>query len=106
MAGFGRRAFDYLLGEALGNLVGFGAGIGAHNAMKAVFVRKSVWNLGGLFSKRTALDKDTFSALELALTVLVGFVVFELVRLGVNRILKMTRKNDSDGGAAGTAQEQ
>lgn len=87
MAGFGRRALDYLVGEALGNLVGFGAGLGVHNLLKQFFVRKSVWNLGGALSRKQALSKDSFDALEVILTVLAGFVVFEIVRLVISRLL-------------------
>lgn len=86
MARITARLRDYLVGEALGNLVGFGAGVAAHSLLKQFFVRKSLFNAWGLFSKRAAVSKDTLSWLEVGLTVLVGFVVFELVRWAYRQV--------------------
>lgn len=73
------RLGQFVWAELLGRFVGFVAGLGTSYLLGRLFVRKSVFNLWGVASRRTALDKDTLNLLEIILTTLAGFIVMELL---------------------------
>jgi hypothetical protein len=43
------------------------------------FTTRSIRNLWGITARKTVVDKQTFSAMEWAISIVIGFVVFELV---------------------------
>jgi hypothetical protein len=69
----------YLYDQLTGNFLGFIVGISASSLVSKFFATRSVKNLWGLASKKTVVDKDTFSAMEWIISIIVGFIVFEIV---------------------------
>ena len=43
------------------------------------FTTRSIKNLWGLTAKKTVVDKQTFSAMEWMISIIIGFVVFEII---------------------------
>lgn len=101
-----QKVAKHLAGEALGQLVGFMAGLGASSVLHRFFVRKSVFNLWGAFSSRQAVDKDTLHVLEWIVSALIGFAVFSLVnwlfqRPEVRRLLGQKTKASEQQNSVG-----
>src|SRR5688572_13087566 len=69
----------YLYDQITGNFLGFIVGISASSLVSKFFATRSVKNLWGLASKKTVVDKDTFSAMEWIISIIVGFIVFEVM---------------------------
>lgn len=70
---------QYLLDQLTGNFAGFLIGTSATGLLSHFFETRSVRNLWGLASHKKILDKETFSNLEWVLSLLIGFLVFELM---------------------------
>jgi hypothetical protein len=68
----------YLLTEVAGNFIGFIVGISATGIVSRFFETRNIKNLWGLTSKKTVVDKSTFTALEWIISIIVGFIVFEI----------------------------
>lgn len=49
------------------------------------FTTRSIKNLWGLAAKRTVIDKQTYSALEWTISVVIGFIVFEVISKWVKK---------------------
>ena len=71
--------FKYLYDNFVGNFIGFAIGIAATRLVSHFFVTRSIKNLWGLAARKTVLDKKTFSNLELLISVVIGFIVFEVL---------------------------
>jgi hypothetical protein len=69
----------YLYDQLTGNFLGFIVGISASSLVSKFFATRSAKNLWGLASKKTVVDKDTFSAMEWVISIIVGFIVFEIM---------------------------
>lgn len=69
----------YLFNQLTGNLIGFVVGMSATGLVSQFFETRSIKNLWGLAARKTVIDKSTFSGLEWAISVLIGFIVFEIV---------------------------
>lgn len=69
----------YLFDQLTGNFLGFIVGISASSLVSKFFATRSAKNLWGLASKKTVVDKDTFSAMEWIISIIVGFIVFEIM---------------------------
>lgn len=69
----------YLLDQLTGNFLGFVVGMLASGLVSRFFETRSVRNLWGLASKKTVVDKDTFTTLEWVISLVIGFIVFEVV---------------------------
>ena len=69
----------YLLDQLTGNFAGFLIGTSATGLLSHFFETRSVRNLWGLTAHKKILDKETFSNLEWILSILIGFLVFELM---------------------------
>lgn len=77
----------YLYNHFLGNFVGFVVGLASTKLVSHFFATKSIKNLWGLTSKKTLVDKQTFSVLELTISILIGFIVFEIISKGARKKL-------------------
>ncbi|HEX5170018.1 MAG TPA: hypothetical protein VFW11_12660 [Cyclobacteriaceae bacterium] len=76
---FTRQAvLRYLYTEVAGNFVGFLIGASAAGLLSRFFETRSIRNLWGLAAKRTVVDKNTFTVLEWIISIVIGFVVFEI----------------------------
>ncbi len=76
-----------LFEEATSNIVGWIAGLLSIDFLDYFFIQKSWKNVWGVFSKRTAVDAQTYSFLEWLITALIGFIVMFLVNRLVRRKL-------------------
>ncbi|HEY9008320.1 hypothetical protein [Ohtaekwangia sp.] len=68
----------YLYDQLTGNFAGFLIGMSATSLVSRFFETRSIRNLWGLTAKKTVIDKATFSNLEWILSIVIGFVVFEI----------------------------
>ncbi len=71
--------FKYIYDNFIANFIGFVIGIASTKLVSHYFVTRSIGNLWGLAAKKTVIDKKTFSNLELFISVVIGFVVFEIL---------------------------
>ena len=74
-----KNFLKYLYDNFIGNFIGFVIGMAATKLVSHFFVTRSIKNLWGLAAKRTVLDKKTYSNLELLISVVIGFIVFEVL---------------------------
>lgn len=70
--------FRYLYDQLTGNFAGFIIGMSATGLVSHFFETRSFKNLWGLTSKKTVIDKDTFSNLEWIISIVIGFIAFEV----------------------------
>jgi hypothetical protein len=68
----------YLYDNFIANFIGFTIGIAATRLVSHFFVTRSIKNLWGLAANRTVVDKKTFNNLELLISVVIGYIVFEI----------------------------
>lgn len=68
----------YLYDQLTGNFIGFLIGASATGLVSQFFETRSIKNLWGLSAKKTVVDKDTFSNLEWVISIIVGFIFFEI----------------------------
>jgi hypothetical protein len=71
--------FRYLYDQALGHFIGFYIGLYSTNIVSKFFETRSIRNFWGLTARRTVVDKDTYSSLEWIASLLIGFIIFEVV---------------------------
>ena len=75
----------YIYNSFLGNFLGFIVGMASTRIVSHFFATKSIRNLWGLTSKKTLLDKQTYAIIEYTVSILIGFVVFEIISKGVKK---------------------
>lgn len=76
----GAKSFlKYIYDNFIANFIGFIIGMTATKLVAHFFVTRSIRNLWGLAAKRTVIDKTTYSNLELMISVIIGFIVFEVL---------------------------
>lgn len=75
----------YIYNNFLGNFLGFIVGMASTRLVSNFFATKSIKNLWGLTAKKTIVDKQTFSILEWSISILIGFVVFEVISKGAKK---------------------
>ena len=73
-----KNIFRYLTDQFIGTFSGFIIGIWASGLVSHYFATRSIKNLWGLTAKKTLVDKSTFTMLEWLVSVLVGYLVFEI----------------------------
>lgn len=71
--------FKYIYDNFIANFIGFIIGMAATKLVSHFFVTRSIKNLWGLAARKTVIDKKTFSNLELFISVIIGFIVFEVL---------------------------
>jgi hypothetical protein len=69
----------YLYEQLTGNFAGFIVGMSATGLVSNFFETRSFRNLWGIASKKTIVDRDTFHALEWIISIVIGFMVFEIM---------------------------
>lgn len=70
---------EYLFDKITGTFTGFVIGLWAARLVAHFFATRSIKNLWGIASRKTVVDKQTYSILEWAASVLIGYIVFEIV---------------------------
>ncbi|MEJ1240565.1 hypothetical protein WBG78_20645 [Chryseolinea sp. T2] len=74
-----KTILTYLYDQLTGNLMGFLVGMSATKLVSQFFETRSFKNLWGITSKKTVVDKSTFANLEWIISILIGFIVFEIM---------------------------
>src|SRR4030095_1974615 len=69
----------YLYNNFIGNFLGFVVGMASTRIVAHFFATKSLRNLWGLTSKKTVVDKSTFTNLQLLVSIVIGYIVFEII---------------------------
>jgi hypothetical protein len=69
----------YLYHQLTGNFMGFLVGLSATGLVSQFFETRGLRNLWGIASKKTVVDKSTFANLEWVLSIVIGFIVFEIM---------------------------
>ena len=75
----GKNFALYLYNNFIGNFIGFAIGMASTRLVSHFFTTRSIRNLWGVAARKTVVDKQTFSGMEWAISIVIGFVVFELV---------------------------
>jgi hypothetical protein len=70
-----------------GNFVGFAIGMASTRLVSYFFTTRSIKNLWGLTAKKTVVDKQTFSGMEWAISIIIGFIVFEIISKWIKKKL-------------------
>jgi len=74
-----KTILKYLYDQLTGNFIGFLIGSSATGLVSHFFETRSLKNLWGLTAKKTIVDKATFQNLEWIISIVIGFIVFEIV---------------------------
>lgn len=95
-----QKLASYLYNNFLGNFLGFIIGLASTKLVAQFFATRNIRNLWGLTAKKTLIDKQTFTVLEWTISILIGFIVFEIISKGLKKkieaqlpSLKMIVKN-------------
>ena len=75
----------YLFHNFIGNFLGFIVGMASTRLVSHFFATKSIKNLWGLTTRKTLVDKQTFNILEITISILIGFIVFELISKAIKK---------------------
>jgi|GEM_PF-1358914 len=75
----------YLYNNFLGNFIGFIIAISSTRIVSHFFATKSFKNLWGLTTKKTLVDKQTFNLIEWTISIMIGFIVFEIISKGFRK---------------------
>src|SRR5215510_3184305 len=74
-----KSLFNYLSDQFIGRFTGFVIGLWASKLVSHFFTTRSIHNLWGLAAQKTVVSKQTFGNLEWVASVLIGYIVFEIV---------------------------
>lgn len=74
-----RTIWRYLYDQLTGNFLGFLIGASATGLVSHFFETRSIRNLWGIAAKKTVVDKSTFQNLEWIISIVIGFIVFEIM---------------------------
>ncbi|OQP57421.1 hypothetical protein [Niastella populi] len=80
-----QKFLQYVYSNYIGNFTGFAIGMASTRLVAHFFTTRSLNNLWGLTAKRTVVDKQTFSFMEWAISIVIGFLVFEIISKWVQR---------------------
>ncbi|MFN3402839.1 MAG: hypothetical protein ACK40G_02015 [Cytophagaceae bacterium] len=87
--------FTYLREELTGRLIGFVVGMWTSQLLSGFFETRGLKNLWGLRAKKTIIDKQTYEILDWTVSIVIGFVVFEIIQRIIknkHRLLPMVQK--------------
>lgn len=74
-----RKFLEYVYSNYVGNFLGFVIGMISTRLVSHFYTTRSIKNLWGLAARRTVVDKQTYSAMEWTISIVIGFIVFEIV---------------------------
>jgi hypothetical protein len=80
-----KKFIAYLYGNFTGNFLGFVIGMASSRLVAHFFTTRSIKNGWGLFARKTVVDKQTFGAMEWAISLIIGFIVFEIISKWVKK---------------------
>lgn len=79
----------YLYHSLTGSFIGFVVGMAATGLVSRYFETRNFKNLWGLTAKKKLVDKETFGYMEWAISIVIGFLVFELIQKVVKPKLEL-----------------
>ncbi|MGN7723059.1 hypothetical protein [Chitinophaga sp. 22620] len=79
MNGVIRKFVEYIYNNYVGNFLGFVIGMASTRLVSHFFTTRSIRNLWGLTAHKTVVDKHTYTKMEWVVSIMIGFIVFELV---------------------------
>ena len=89
-----KAILNYLSEQFIGRFTGFMIGLWASRLVSHFFTTRSIHNLWGLTARKTVVSKQTFANLEWIASVLIGYLVFEIVvRIIKNKIGPLVSKS-------------
>jgi hypothetical protein len=74
-----QKFLQYVYSNYTGNFIGFAIGMASTRLVAHFFTTRSIKNLWGITAKKTVVDKQTFSAMEWMISIIIGFLVFEII---------------------------
>jgi hypothetical protein len=74
-----QNVLKYLYDQLTGNFAGFVIGMSATGLVSRFFETRGLRNLWGLSSKKVLVSKEMFGALEWIISIVIGFIVFEIM---------------------------
>jgi hypothetical protein len=80
-----QKFLQYMYSNFTGNFIGFAIGMASTRLVAHFFTTRSIKNLWGLAAKKTVVDKQTFSGMEWMISIVIGFLVFEIISKWVKR---------------------
>jgi hypothetical protein len=80
-----KKFIEYLYSNFTGNFLGFAIGMASTRLVSHFFTTRSIKNLWGIAARKTVVDKQTFSGLEWAISIIIGFIVFEIISKWVKK---------------------
>src|SRR3954470_535691 len=83
----GQKFMQYVYSNYTGNFIGFAVGMASTRLVAHFFTTRSIKNLWGIAAKRTVVDKQTFSFMEWAISIIIGFLMFEIISKWVKKKL-------------------
>ena len=75
----------YVYNNYIGNFLGFVIGMASTRLVSYFFTTRSIRNLWGIAAKKPVVDKQTFNALEWMISIIIGFIVFEVISKWITR---------------------
>ena len=89
-----RPIFNYISEQFIGRFTGFIIGLWASSLVSHYFTTRTFRNLWGLTARKTVVSKQTFSNLEWVASIVIGYIVFEIVlRVIKNKITPWLTKS-------------
>jgi len=82
-----QKFLQYMYSNFTGNFIGFAIGMASTRLVARFFTTRSIHNLWGLTAKKTVVDKQTFSWLEWMVSIIIGFLVFEVISKWIKKKL-------------------
>ena len=80
-----KQFVGYVFDNYIGNFLGFIVGFSSTHLVSHFFTTKSIKNLWGLTARKTVVDRDTFNMMEWAVSIMIGFIVFEVISKWVKK---------------------
>lgn len=80
-----QKFLQYMYSNFTGNFIGFAIGMASTRLVAHFFTTRRLGNLWGLTAKKTVVDKQTFNGLEWMISIIIGFLVFEIISKWVKK---------------------
>ncbi|HEY1164287.1 MAG TPA: hypothetical protein VGE90_03950 [Chitinophaga sp.] len=74
-----RKFLEYVYSNYVGNFLGFVIGLLSTRLVSHFYTTRSIRNLWGLAARKTVVDKQTYSTMQWVISIIIGFIVFEIV---------------------------
>ena len=83
-----KEVLEYLKGQALAQFIGFYVGISSTRLVSQFLETRGISNLWGVLARKPLVDAQTFNVLERIVSVVIGFIVFEIVSRNLKPLIE------------------